>query len=78
MIFSHLYGRHRQYTPLDVPVGIVESEAGRVEKLIGEMNNMEDWRRKARIADMRAGIGELAIDRRSHAEDRIRSGPGSA
>jgi protein-S-isoprenylcysteine O-methyltransferase Ste14 len=62
MVFSHFYVRHRQYAQLSVSVGIVESEAGRVEKLIGEMKRTEDWRRKSRIADALADIGGPATD----------------
>jgi hypothetical protein len=62
VISSHFYIRHRQYAQLNVSVGIVESEAGRVEKLISEMKRTEDWRKKSRIADALADIGGPAID----------------
>ncbi|MFZ2052684.1 MAG: HEAT repeat domain-containing protein [Candidatus Aminicenantales bacterium] len=60
MILSHFYVRHMRYAQLNVPVGIVESGAGRVEKLVDEMKRAEDWRRKNRIADALADIGRPA------------------
>lgn len=61
-IFSNFYVRHRQYAQLNVPVGIIESEAGRVEKLIHEMSRTEDWRRRSQIADVLADIGGPATN----------------
>jgi protein-S-isoprenylcysteine O-methyltransferase Ste14 len=62
MIVSHYYVRYRQYARLDVPAGIFESDAGRVEKLVAEMKRTESNRRRAWIADALADIGGPAID----------------
>ncbi len=62
MISSHLYARHRRYAQIAVSVGVVASEAGRVEKLVEEMKRTKDWRRKNRIADALADIGGPAVD----------------
>ncbi len=62
MVFSYFYVRHRQYAQLDVPAGVFESEAGRVEKLVAEMKRTESNRRRSWIADALADIGRAAAD----------------
>jgi HEAT repeat protein/protein-S-isoprenylcysteine O-methyltransferase Ste14 len=62
VVSSDLYVRHRQYAELGVRVGIIESEAARVGKLAGEMKRAEEWRRRSRIADALADIGEPAVE----------------
>ena len=57
MVFSHFYVQNRQYAQIGVPFGIVESEAGRVEKLIAEMKRADNWRKKYQVADALADIG---------------------
>ncbi len=62
MIFSHFYVRQRQYSRLGVPVRVADSRRGRVEKLVAGMKRAGDWRRKSRITDALADLGEPAVD----------------
>lgn len=61
MVFSHVYARHRNYAQLDVPAGVFESEAGRVEKLVAAMRRTESDRRRSWLADALADIGRPAV-----------------
>jgi protein-S-isoprenylcysteine O-methyltransferase Ste14 len=61
-ILSHFYSQQRRYAQLQVPAGIFESEAGRVEKLVAEMKRTDSNRRKSWIADALADIGEPAVE----------------
>ena len=51
MILSLVYVWYKRYAQLDVPVGIVKSPAGRVEKLAAGMERAGDWRRESRISE---------------------------
>jgi HEAT repeat protein/protein-S-isoprenylcysteine O-methyltransferase Ste14 len=62
MVSSHLYVRRVQDAALGVPAGIFESRTGRVAKLAAEMVRTEDWRRRSRIADALADVGEPAVE----------------
>ncbi|MBN1938500.1 MAG: HEAT repeat domain-containing protein [Candidatus Aminicenantes bacterium] len=62
MAASHFYAPYRRYAGIDIPVGIMESDRARIEKLVEEMKRTEDWRRKNRIADALADIGDASID----------------
>jgi HEAT repeat protein len=60
--FSHIYFRHLENVRLGVSVGIFESADARVGKLAAGMKRSEDRRRRSRIADALADIGEPAVD----------------
>jgi HEAT repeat protein/protein-S-isoprenylcysteine O-methyltransferase Ste14 len=62
MAASHVYVRQRDYAVLDVPVGILDSRAVRVEKLVDGMKRTDNWRRRSGMADMLAEIGGPAVD----------------
>jgi HEAT repeat protein/protein-S-isoprenylcysteine O-methyltransferase Ste14 len=62
VVCSHFYIGHRRYAEVDVQVGIAETEAARVAKLIDEMRRTDSGRRRYRIADVLSDIGDAAVD----------------
>jgi protein-S-isoprenylcysteine O-methyltransferase Ste14 len=61
MVSSHVYVRHRQHAQLQVPAGVLESEAGAVDRLVAAMRSSDSSRGRAGLADALADIGAAAV-----------------
>ncbi len=62
VVCSHFYQGHRRLAQVDVQVGIAETKAARVDKLIDEMRRTDNGRRRFRIAELLSDIGREAVD----------------